>query len=345
MKRGKGWMLSLGVLVAALLLPELVLRAVGFRYESGIQFGFPRPDSFARLVQDEKLFWRLPPSTPGVNSLGFTGREVLVPKPEDTFRIMFLGDSCTQQGYPSSVELILNARATPPRRYECVNLALAGYSSHQGRVLAETYVPSFDPDLVVVYFGWNDHWLARGAVDSQKQVVGSPSSNGQSFATTFQGLRILQGVQALAARYSGAKTSELLDSVRVPAAQYRINLEAIEQICGQHGAPVLYLTAPSSFQRFGVKPFLVGWGLAADEPSVIAMHTQYNQIVREVSGSKGALLLDLEAEFEPRKDLDQIMMRDGIHFTPDGLSVLAIRIAQFIEQALPKFGPPMKADK
>lgn len=345
MKRNRRWILSLGVLVAAVLLPELVLRACGFRHESGIQFGFPRPESFARLVPDPKLFWRLPPSTPGVNSLGFTGREVQVPKPENTFRILFLGDSCTQQGYPSSVELILNARAEPPLHFECVNLALAGYTSHQGRVLAEMYVPSFDPDLVVVYFGWNDHWRARGAVDSQKQVAPAPSSSGQWFAAAGKNLRLVQGVQALAARSRGSNGSELLDSVRVPPDQYRINLQAIESICGQNGAPLLFLTAPSSFHRFGVKRFLIEWGLVADEQSAIDLHQEYNRIVREVAVASGTLLLDLDSEFEPRADLEQVMMRDGIHFTPDGLSVVAIRIAQFIEQALPGLGsaaPPPK---
>src|SRR5438046_2553911 len=131
---------------------EPALRATGMRFESGIQFGFPRPGDFQALDLDEKLFWRLPRSTAGVNSLGFLGREPMIPKPAGTRRVLFLGDSVAQQGYPGMAELQLNLRRPRRSRFDCVTLAVAGYSSHQGRVLADLHGRRLDPDLVVVCF-------------------------------------------------------------------------------------------------------------------------------------------------------------------------------------------------
>src|SRR5262249_7730440 len=139
---------------------------------SGIQFGYPRPEQFARLVPDAELFWRRPTGAPGINTFGFPGREIAIPKPSNTHRIIFLGDSCTAQGYPQVVEALLNhAHGSPARQFECINMSMVGYSSHQGRVLAGRYGAMFQPDAVIVCYGWNDHWRAYGAPDSRKVVA------------------------------------------------------------------------------------------------------------------------------------------------------------------------------
>ncbi len=111
-----GWSLTLATLNLFLVVPELGLRAADFRAESGIQFGYPRPTEFMRFAPDERLFWKLPPSNQNVNSLGFPGDEIPSPKPAGRYRVMFLGDSCTQQGYPDFVELFLNEGPGPRQR-------------------------------------------------------------------------------------------------------------------------------------------------------------------------------------------------------------------------------------
>jgi len=160
------WLLAVAALNLVLVVPELALRLADFRFESGIQFGYPRPERMLAFEPDPDLFWRLPPSDPEVNSLGFKGDEIAVPKPDGTFRILFLGDSCTFQGYPQRVADLLAQRPDPRLRVEAVNLGVPGYSSHQGRIVAELYGEVFEPDLVFAAFGWNDHWLAYGAPDA-----------------------------------------------------------------------------------------------------------------------------------------------------------------------------------
>ena len=88
------------------------------------------------------------------------------------FRIIYLGDSCTQQGFPGIIERLLNYFfGTDSLRFECITLAVSGYSSYQGKVMAEMYGGLFEPDLVVVLFGWNDHWQAYHSIDSKTKSM------------------------------------------------------------------------------------------------------------------------------------------------------------------------------
>ena len=167
--KGEGVFLLLAVLNVLLLTPELILRKVGFQSELGVQFGYPEPTTFETFLPDEQLFWRLPPNQDGTNALGFRGRDWVIPKPPDVYRVMFLGDSVLR-AYPGLVELILNADRSRTEFVETLNLSVEGYSSYQGRILTDRLGAVLEPDLVIVSFGWNDHWQAYGNPDAAKHI-------------------------------------------------------------------------------------------------------------------------------------------------------------------------------
>ena len=327
-----GWLLTLATLNLLLVVPELALRVTGFRGEAGIQFGYPRPEEFVRFDPDERLFWKLRSSDRNVNSLGFPGDEVVTPKPHDRVRALFLGDSCTQQGYPDMVELLLNeGHEASARRFESVTLAISGYSSHQGRVLAEVYGERLEPDVAVVYFGWNDHWQAYQTIDSQRVAPGAPSPWAKRLAF-FQRFRLVQGLGSLTASVKGS--NKPIGEVRVPREQYRANLLTIQRIFERQGVPVVFISAPTSHYRLGVPDYLLDLNFIADKQSSVTMHRSYNEIVREISGAPGSYLLDLERDFDSRHDLEAIFTRDGIHFTPAGLALVAKRVSDILEEVV-----------
>lgn len=329
-------LLSVVAVVVVVGLPELLLRALGYQYESGVEFRIPEEDpSFITYQPDPHLLFKFDPAHPRVNSLGFPDGEVVLPKPPGVFRILFLGDSCTQQGYPGEVAARLaETRGPDGPAFDSVTLAVAGYSSFQGRVIAERLAGGLEGDLAVVYFGWNDHWLANGAPDSKRIAVQTELSRLERFVrSVHERSRLMQGLVQLQVglrRWADPVSSQL----RVPIAEYRSNLEEIERRLRALGMPVVLLTAPTSHYLFGAPASLVQDRFAVDTDSVPRLHRAYNQIAREVARETGAALLDLERdlfELSPRR-LSRIFTDDGIHFSDDGIQFVSRRIARFLRE-------------
>lgn len=86
-----------------------------------------------------------------INSIGYRGKEVVVPKPPGVRRIAFLGDSNTfgygiQEGQRFSDIL---AAAAPPST-EIVNLGVFGYGTEQEAIYLERHALALSPDMVVL---------------------------------------------------------------------------------------------------------------------------------------------------------------------------------------------------
>jgi lysophospholipase L1-like esterase len=332
-------LLSLGTLALALLIPEIALRIAGFRFTPGMEFGWPRPQELAQFAPDEKLLWKLrtaddpAPKKWSGNSIGFPGKEAVLPKPPGTYRVLFLGDSCTFLGYPEFTMKELEREPSPGRKYDDVILAIPGYSSYQGLVAAQEFGRDYQSDVVIVYFGWNDHWAAYGAIDSKKSVRVSDSSVGRMLANATRDSRLLQAMNWLHARASGAGKPN--GELRVPITEYEHNLSEIERLFREGGTSVVFVTAPTSHYAVGVPPYLLLLHFVESAESAIKLHRAYNEIVRQVAKRTGSVLLDLETEAEARSDVAQLFTGDGIHFTDAGNAWIGGRVAQCIREHEP----------
>ena len=100
------------------------------------------------------------------NSLGLRGEEIHSEKPDDTFRIVVMGDSWTvginvenELSYPSQLATML-ASAAAPRRVEVLNFGVVGGHAETGvRLLPR--VLALRPDLVIVAYAQNDESEVR----------------------------------------------------------------------------------------------------------------------------------------------------------------------------------------
>ncbi len=190
--------LVLGSLTVVLVTGEILARVLvperaPIRFEQNVKMleHQDRAGASKVLEHDPELFWRLIPDTVLAetdwplrgriaNAQGF--RETLPiarAKPAGEVRIFFLGDSCTfgtgllpEQGFVQRTEEFLRERH-PGARIECVNAGVPGYTSFQGWRLLETKVLGFDPDLVVITFGWNEIslWDGKGDVEHHEAWV------------------------------------------------------------------------------------------------------------------------------------------------------------------------------
>jgi lysophospholipase L1-like esterase len=97
-----------------------------------------------------------------INSTGARDFEYTRIKPDDTFRIIFLGDSFTfgtgvrlEDTFVKQVERLLN-QAGAAREYQAINFGVPGYDTREEVLLLEHKCPKFSPDLVVIVMFLND---------------------------------------------------------------------------------------------------------------------------------------------------------------------------------------------
>ena len=318
--------LLLAAMNLVLFSPELWLRVAGFRFEAGIQFGYPKPSQFRRFEEHRDLFWRLPAGSSGVNRQGFRTAEITARKPGVT-RVAVIGDSVAAQGFPEMAEVLL--REDPSgRSFEVINFSMVGYSSHQGRAVLALYGELIDPDLLLVAFGWNDHWVAWGDTDADKVMVLERPVAQRWARWVLSSSRTTQLLRSLIVPLVGQERP-LLEN-RVSLQQYRHNLLSIGDWAARRGAVPLFLTLPSAHPRLGVPDYLADLGFAPDAESVIRFHRQYNEIVREVAAGQNWPVLDLERDLALTSQPEKIFTSDGIHLREAGLVLVAKRMSDAV---------------
>ncbi len=309
---------------------EGLLRIAGFQAEQRVErmeFTFPVDDYNANapqryLQRDETLFWKPIPGVLGHNSKGFYGPEFDEAKPAGVFRIVCLGDSCTHFGpisYPDILRAYLDQEA--PGKFEVINAGCIGYTSFQGRMVLEQQVMKWSPDLVTVYFGWNDHWLARGLQDKDQQVSEPPA-----VTNLLDNLRLMQ----LARLLKSGTVDRQTDVMRVEPDDYAANLTAMGDLLRKQDADVWYITAPHAM-NLGIPPYLYSSGEISDPNRLVPLHESYNQIVRQVVQDHSATLVDLASRMDTM-DKSSLFIEDHVHLSQEGKLFLVQCIAERLKE-------------
>ena len=124
------------------------------------------------------------------NSLGLRGDEIKKEKPDNTFRIFAVGGSTTfghaaldSETWPALLQQIINEKITG-KKIEVINAGISGGTSESGYNLIKNKLLSFDPDLIIMYDGWNDQRLlpVETTIHSWKSVC--KLGNNEGFDTT-----------------------------------------------------------------------------------------------------------------------------------------------------------------
>ena len=118
-----------------------------------------------------------------INSLGLRGPERPYQKPDDTRRVLVLGDSFTEaaqvserDGVVSQLEQRLNAGSTS--RCEVLNGGVGGWGTGQQLLFLQTEGLQYQPDLVVVLL-----YLGNDIFDNSWELQGRPSSVKEPYFT------------------------------------------------------------------------------------------------------------------------------------------------------------------
>jgi tetratricopeptide (TPR) repeat protein len=154
--------------VAAIVLPELVLRAVG--YGTSLQLFRPFAANPAYLEINPTLGERY---FPGKNTRPAVAQTniMLKDKPDDLYRIFALGASTTA-GYPylyngtfpAILKQILKNKY-PDKRLEVINLAMPAVTSYAVREIA-LHLQKYEPDMLIIYAGHNEFYGGLGVAST-----------------------------------------------------------------------------------------------------------------------------------------------------------------------------------
>ena len=223
---------------------------------------------------DPLLLWRLKPnldhavwdftvlSTNSGHLRSQNSSDTLTPKQPGALRIVCLGDSVTfgfrvpvvwpdkpteydpeWLPFPMLLEKQLKS-ANPGKQIDVIDMAVPGYTSHQGLAWLRRDIDSLNPDLIVVSFGWNDASLSdvpdREAIRTTRSAVGVRwlIDHSQAFAHATRWLRTKQQPDF------NTGVPRPRPQPRVSQEEYLSNLFAIQELARQHGAAVIVMAAP-----------------------------------------------------------------------------------------------------
>lgn len=295
-------------------------------------------DDSRGLLADPVLRWKYNPGAEfrgrKVNRLGFLDREVDPQKAPGAKRVICMGCSCTAQGPRSYSEMLnemLQTNAPTAAPWEAFNMGVHGYSSVLGRKLFQMRGKELAPDVVTLYFGWNDHWQSGYWPDSH----GIPLEIQSSQVRLIERLFLRRIVQFLAYVVSPKNlpvsirgkvklkhSQKFGKCLRVPPDEYRETLKGFVAEIRASGAVPVLITAPRAAR---LTHLLVAHGQAASVEEAIRLHDQYVGIAREVARSENATLVDLAADLKP-EEAPRFFGDDGIHLTLDGRRWVAEKI-------------------
>ena len=200
---------------------------------------------------DPVLLWR-PMPVPPYNSHRFKGPEPATPKASRTFRIITYGDSNTDGpdvgGWPERLQDALNAiEPSSGREFEVLNAGVTGYSSYQGLRRFEMQAARYDPDLVLVSFGWNDAAPATGEPDRSFEP---PPPAVVFLLRTVLRYRSFLVARAVVDQFRRDDVSSS-SGPRVPVEDYGRNLRSFIKIALSVGAKTALLTRPHTTPEGG----------------------------------------------------------------------------------------------
>lgn len=262
---------------------------------------------------DKDRFWKL-------------GKEI----PEDFLnadcKIIVLSDSVSVMlegsGYPEILEKI--SRYKSRKNIKVFNAGVPGYTSYQGILYLKELLFT-QPDLVIVNFGWNDHWCAINGIEDKNQRFSRLFYIKRGICKISRLFALLDNLyfKIIEKQYK-RKSSDINFSLckkRVSPIDYRRNLKETIEICNERKIKVILMTAVYLDNN-------TDW---------LDVHLKYNDVVKDVAQKENIYLLDAVNTFKEKKDLFlEPNNGDYCHINLKGSKILAQKLAAFIEKILMK---------
>jgi len=321
--------LVLAELALAIIQPDLYQRNQFFPRNRDIDF----PEVYKR---DARLFWRFRPGIIttsrlfseldySINSHGMRGPEPADPK--RGYRIIALGNSCTfgwgvayEDTWIYQLQTLLHERL-PGREVEVINAGVPGYSSLQGKRYFSDELLALEPDMVLIMFGFNDHYPAGGdRTDSEQELSNAVLVGAQNLLARLRLYRLLRKVLLSATQDDSPPRLDDIHGVkRVSRSEFFDNLRELVRTAREHGVqPILLLPPVASREIY----------LDGAVSNFHRLHELYQNEMIRASQYEQAPLVSLQEAFDKHVGLFDDAVNDPIHFNEAGHLVAARTIAE-----------------
>lgn len=314
-------------------------RSKGFGRHVVLDYDSPPRDLVWRPLPDQH-FWNPDPTWIDINGEGLRDpREIEVPKPPGTYRVLCLGDSFTfglavpfEETYPHRLEGLLRARGAEPGsapvRVEVWNAGVNGYCSCQELAYLHHHGFRLDPDLVTVGFVMNDV-IPILEEDLPRRF---PGRQWLLRYPLYQWLRSLLLQARLRREGDRPEPSALKQKIRRMQGRIETNpsssalaaklwdealgcLRTLHEECATRNLPVVLIVFPTWSQMRHPSP----------EPEA-------QRTLREFARETGMLHVDLLEPFA-RAGLDALLARDRAHPSGLGNEIAAREIDRILQAA------------
>ena len=323
---------------------------LGLRVRQEIRFGkFLRIEDTYTL--DPKSGMRIP--VPGrsfggihINSMGFRGPELKMPKSRSTLRLAFLGSSTTycaevsnnENTWPHLVAEALQAE-WPGLSVDYINGGVPGYSVSSSLKNLEYRVTPLEPDVIVIYEGHNDLTGNSFNLARKQGLVSTPPAQNLSWPAKYSLLWYLVEKNLVimsherTARQTAGKLSFDKEDLAGP---FRRDLKDLVEL-SKRTAPIIVLVTFSTQLREDQTPEQQSRAAATSlyympymsVNGLIQGYAEYNGVVRQVAWETGAVLIAGENAIPG----DAQHFADSVHFTDKGSHVMARRVARGLIQS------------
>ncbi len=294
----------------------------------------PYFSSTHQFVPDPIAFWKANPmliNSTKKKSIGLVGvdrepitgifdTEYYAAKPDNTFRIIFMGDSQAisyrNQSYAPNIcypkftqKLIRKKEIKGPEGQEIqiIDAAISGYSSWQGLLLLKSDILSLKPDVIVEAFGYHDH---NSAFSPDKDVLTDSKliHNIRKFAYMS---RVFLMIRSISLR-SQARAVDMEDGEKQPQCprvspqQFEENLKQFVSIGKDNSFRVFCFNEPVKYpnDNLSMKPYYEVTEKLGKELNIPVIET--NKLFWSMPNSK----------------MDNLFT-DQVHFSPEGHSTVA----------------------
>ena len=274
-----------------------------------------------------------------INSLGFRGPEIAVPKPPGTLRLAFLGASTTWCGevsgndkvWPHLVTAAL-ARSLPGTRLDYINGGVPGYSLASMLKNLQHRVAPLQPDVIVIYEAASNFSGEMRELAAKQGIIGEAKMQEMSWPSRYSLLWNLVEKNLLirqAQSVARASQGRLVVDPATLGDEYRQGLTELVRAAQQQARLVVLATFSTQLRpgqtaeqqmrasesAFFYMPFVT-------PRLLIDGYARYNQVAREVAAETGALLLGGENDIPG----DAAHFSDTVHFSDAGAQAMSERI-------------------